>query len=196
MNRLPEPLKRLTEELSKLPSIGPRAALRLSFYLSGQEKEEIDRLANAVRRIKEIKVCSTCFNISDQDPCPICADPHRDKSLICAVENALVLLNIEKTNVYNGTYHVLGGSISPASKAHQKEVNALLKRLRGPTPKVQEVIIATNPTTEGETTALYLEKLIKPLGIKTSRLGRGLPKGGDIEYADEETLKSSLNGRK
>lgn len=195
MNRLPEPLKKLVFELSKLPSIGPRAALRMAFYLSGRDKKEIDGLSDALKKLKDIKICSICFNISDKNPCAICADPHRDKSLICVVENALVLLNIEKTG-YFGLFHVLGGSISPNSNAHDKEVKGLLKRIKNASSKIAEIIIATNPTTEGETTAIYLEKLIKPLGVKTSRLGRGLPKGGDIEYADEETLKNSLMGRK
>lgn len=196
MNRLPEPLKKLCFELSRLPSIGPKAALRLAFYLSTRGSKELDGLSSAIQKLKSIKICSICFNISDQNPCPICANTARDKSLICVVENSLVLLNIEGTNVYNGVFHVLGGSVSPASKTHQKELDVLIKKVKNKNPKIREIIIATNPTTEGETTALYIEKLVKPLNVKITRLGRGLPKGSDVEYADEETLKSSLESRK
>jgi recombination protein RecR len=188
-------MEKAISELSKLPGIGRKSAQRLVFYLLKAQKYEVRSLAEAIIAIKEkIKFCSTCFNITENDPCKICTSETRDRSLICVVEEANDVLAVEKTARYKGLYHVLGGALSPLEGIGPDDlhIRELLARLNGSTG---EVIIATNPNTEGEATALYLEKLMKPLNLKLTRIARGLPVGGDLEYADEITLTRALEGR-
>ena len=197
---LPKSLQNLIEELSKLPDIGPRAATRLAFYLLNQKNEEIQKLINAFANLKKIKFCSQCFNFSEDNLCDICKDPKRDKSKICVVETALDIIPIEKTKAYNGLYHVLGGVISPSNGIgpDKLKINELINRIKKQKEESKnlEVILALNPTTEGDTTALYLEKVLQPLNIKITRLARGLSKGSSLEYIDEDTLKNAMLGRK
>jgi len=191
-----ESVDRLIEEFSKLPGIGRKTAMRLVFYILKEDKSEAERLAQALLDVKErVKYCSICFNITEADPCFVCLDEKRDKSIICVVEEANDVLALEKTGVYNGLYHVLGGALSPLDGIgpDNLRVKELLHRLKEP---VGEIILATNPNVEGEATAIYLSKLIKPLGIKVTRIARGLPVGGDLEYADQVTLMRALEGRR
>jgi recombination protein RecR len=190
------PVARLIEEFHKLPGVGPKSAQRLTYYLLRAPEEEARALAQAILEMKEkITFCSTCQNVTDRDPCAICANPERDSSLICVVEEPLDILALERTRSYNGLYHVLHGVISPmdgVGPEHLK-VEELLERLKGGT--VQEVILATNPNLEGEATAMYLTRLLHPLGVRVTRLARGLPSGADLEYADDLTLTRALEGR-
>jgi recombination protein RecR len=190
------PVARLIEELHKLPGVGPKSAQRLTYYLLRAPQEEAKALAEAILEVKEkITFCSICQNVTDRDPCLICADSERDASLICVVEEPLDILALERTRSYNGLYHVLHGVISPmdgVGPEHLK-VEELLERLKGST--VQEVILATNPNLEGEATAMYLGRLLRPLGVRVTRLARGLPSGADLEYADDLTLTRALEGR-
>jgi len=191
-----ESVDRLIEEFSKLPGIGRKTAMRLVFYILKEDKSAAERLAQALLDVKErVKYCSICFNITEADPCFVCLDEKRDKSIICVVEEANDVLALEKTGVYNGLYHVLGGALSPLDGIgpDNLRVQELLHRLKEP---VGEIILATNPNVEGEATAIYLSKLIKPLGIKVTRIARGLPVGGDLEYADQVTLMRALEGRR
>ena len=170
--------------------------MRLVFYILKEDKSAAERLAQALLDVKErVKYCSICFNITEADPCFVCLDEKRDKSIICVVEEANDVLALEKTGVYNGLYHVLGGALSPLDGIgpDNLRVQELLHRLKEP---VGEIILATNPNVEGEATAIYLSKLIKPLGIKVTRIARGLPVGGDLEYADQVTLMRALEGRR
>jgi len=188
---------RLIEEFSRLPGIGPKTASRLTFYLLRAPKEQAEALARAIGELREKTVyCSICFNIAEESPCPICRDEGRDRSIICVVEEPLDVLAIERTGEYNGLYHVLHGAISPVEGIGPEDlkIRELLERLR--TEPVREVILATNPSLEGEATAMYLHRQIAPLGIKVTRLARGLPVGGDLEYADEVTLARALEGRR
>jgi recombination protein RecR len=190
------PVARLIEEFHKLPGVGPKSAQRLTYYLLRAPEEEARALAQAILEMKEkITFCSTCQNVTDREPCAICANPERDSSLICVVEEPLDILALERTRSYNGLYHVLHGVISPmdgVGPEHLK-VEELLERLKGGT--VQEVILATNPNLEGEATAMYLTRLLRPLGVRVTRLARGLPSGADLEYADDLTLTRALEGR-
>lgn len=191
-----ESIDRLIEEFSKLPGIGRKTAMRLAFYILKEDKTEAERLAQALVDVKErVKYCSICFNITESDPCFVCQDEKRDKSIICVVEEANDVLALEKTGEYKGLYHVLGGALSPLDGIGPDNLRAkeLLLRLK---EGVNEVILATNPNVEGEATAIYLSKLIKPLGIKVTRIARGLPVGGDLEYADQVTLMRALEGRR
>ncbi len=191
-----ESVDRLIEEFSKLPGIGRKTAMRLAFYILKEDKSEAERLAQALIDVKErVKYCSICFNITETDPCFVCQDEKRDKSIICVVEEANDVLALEKTGEYNGLYHVLGGALSPLDGIGPDNLRTkeLLLRLKD---GVNEVILATNPNVEGEATAIYLSKLIKPLGIKVTRIARGLPVGGDLEYADQVTLSRALEGRR
>jgi len=193
----PESVTRLIEEFSRLPGIGPKTASRLTFYLLRAPKEQAEALARAIGELREKTVyCSVCFNIAEESPCPICRDEGRDRSIICVVEEPLDVLAIERTGEYNGLYHVLHGAISPVEGIGPEDlkIRELLERLR--TEPVREVILATNPSLEGEATAMYLHRQIAPLGIKVTRLARGLPVGGDLEYADEVTLARALEGRR
>lgn len=190
-----ETVERAIHELSKLPGIGRKSAQRHVFYLLKAQTSEVEALAQAlVELTQKVKYCYICFNITEQEPCPICSDVNRDRRMICVVEEANDIIALEKTGEYRGLYHVLGGALSPLDGIGPEElkIKELLARLPG---IVQEIIIATNPNTEGEATTLYLSKLIKPLQIKISRIARGIPVGADIEYADEMTLTRALEGR-
>jgi recombination protein RecR len=190
-----EPVARLIEEFNKLPGIGPKTAQRLTFYLLRMPAEEARGLAEAIVEVKErIGFCTTCFNITESDPCWVCRGA-RDRTMICVVEEPLDVLALERTGHYKGLYHVLHGAISPMEGIGPEElrIRELLGRLG---EGVQEVILATNPNLEGEATAMYLTKLLTPLGTKVTRLARGLPVGGDLEYADEVTLTRALEGRR
>lgn len=190
----PKSFQKLIDHFSSLPSIGPKLAERLVLYLWKQDKEKLDDFGERLKALKNnIKFCKNCFNIAENDLCTICADKKRDQSVICVVEEPLDIIALEKTKKFNGLYHVLGGSITAQNNKDLK-ISELKKRLNK--EKIGEVIIATNPTTEGEATALYIARFIKPLNIKTTRLARGLPTGGDIEYADVATLTGAIEGRK
>ena len=190
------PVQRLIEEFKKLPGIGPRSAQRLVFHLIRRPDDDCEKLAEAVSQLKgSLMLCSVCNNITEVDPCRICSNPNRDSSRICVVEEPSNILSIEKTGVYKGHYHVLHGTVSPIDGIGPDDLKLenLLDRLKG--DKVEEVIVATNPTSEGEATALYLSKLIKPLNIKVSRIASGVPVGADLENIDAVTLSRSLAGR-
>ncbi len=190
-------VENLIDEISKLPGIGPKTAERITFYLLKSSPEEGMRLAEAIKGVKErIKSCSLCNNFSENDLCPICQDGRRDRSLICVVEQPKDIVALERTNRYRGLYHVLMGAISPLDGIGPKElkIDGLMDRLKK--EKVEEVILATNPNAEGEVTALYLHKLLKPQGIKVTHLARGIPVGGQLDYVDEVTLAKALEGRR
>lgn len=187
---------KLTQELNKLPGIGPKSAQRLAYYLLRAPEDQAKLLAEAILSVKQkTRLCSICFNITDSDPCPICGNNNRDRNKICIVEQPQDILALEHIKSYNGLYHVLHGAISPTEGVGTEDIRAkeLMNRLEG--GKVNEVILATNPTLEGETTAMYLGKLISPLGIKVTRLARGLPFGTELEYADDVTLTRAIEGR-
>ena len=189
-------IEKLIESFEKLPSIGNKTAVRLAFYILNASKEETDEFINSIQNAKKnLKFCSKCFNISDTDPCEICKDPKRDQSKICVVEDVKDVVAIEKIHEYKGLYHVLHGTISPMDGIGPEDIKIkeVLARLMDGT--VKEVILATNPKVEGEATAMYISKLIKPMGIKTTRLAHGIPVGGDLEYTDEFTLGKALEGR-
>ncbi len=191
-----KPVSRLIEEFNKLPGIGPKTAQRLTYYLIRMPAEEARALAEAILAVKDkIALCSTCQNITDADPCTVCRGEGRDRSKICVVEEPLDILPLERTREYKGLYHVLHGVISPMDGIGPDDlkIKELLARLQG--GEVEEVILATNPNLEGEATAMYLQRLISPLGIKVTRLARGLPFGADLEYADEVTLTRALENR-
>ncbi len=190
------PLEKLIEQFRKLPGIGKKTAVRLAFSVLEFSKEDAEAFAEAIRGAKEnIRTCSVCQNFSDGELCPVCADAERDRSVICVVEDAKAVMSLEKVKEFGGVYHVLHGAISPMDGIgpDKLRIRELMMRL---TDDVKEVIIATNPTVEGEATAMYLTKLIKPLGIKVSRLAYGIPVGGELEYADEVTLMRALEGRR
>jgi recombination protein RecR len=190
------PVAKLIEELHRLPGIGPKNAQRLAYHLLRATKEEASALAEAILEVKDkITLCSVCQNTTDVEPCAICSDGGRDRSLICVVEEPLDILAIERTRGHHGLYHVLHGSISPMEGVgpEQLKIRELLERLRDGT--VTEVIMATNPNLEGEATSMYVSRLLQPLGIRVTRLARGLPMGGDLEYADDLTLARALENR-
>ena len=190
-----ESVERLIEELAKMPGIGRKTAQRITFYILKENKEEAQSLAQAILDVKEkVKYCSICFNITEADPCWICLDEKRDKTSIGVVEEANDVLALERTGEYKGLYHVLGGALSPLDGIgpDNLRIKELLTRLKD---NVKEVILATNPNVEGEATAIYLSKLIKPLGVKVTRIARGLPVGGDLEFADQVTLTKAIEGR-
>lgn len=196
---LPKSIQNLIDEFCRLPGIGPRAAGRLAFFMLRRTQNENQEFANTVSKLKPaIKKCSECFNLSNNDKCEICLSGKRDESKLCIIEDYMDLLSIEKTGDYNGLYHVLGGTVigNNGIRTNHLTIRQLLYRIKQNQDKIQEIIIATNPTTEGDTTALYILKLLKPCKIKTTRLGRGLPTGGDIEYLDERTISAALLGRK
>lgn len=193
----PKSFKNLVQELSKLPGIGPRAATRYAFHLLRQPDEEVDNLANAIIGLKkETMICKNCFNISEGDLCEYCANPKRDRSIICVVEEAINIPVIENTKKFNGLYHVLGGTINPHEGVGPEKlhINQLIERIKK--SDVKEIIIATNPTVEGEATATYLVKMLKPFNVKITHLARGLSTGSDLEYADEMTVSHALEERK
>ena len=197
----PEPVVRLIEAFAQLPGIGPKTASRLTFYLLRRPAEQAETLADALRDLKQkIVFCSVCYNITEQDPCTVCRDEARDRSIICVVEEPLDVVAIDRTGEYRGLYHVLHGAISPVEGIGPDElrINELVARLKeaaGQGSPVQEVLLATNPNLEGEATAMYLARQIQPLGVRVTRLARGLPVGGDLEYADAVTLGRALEGR-
>lgn len=192
----PEPVTKLIEAFAQLPGIGPKTASRLTFYLLRRPAEQSETLADALRDLKQrIVFCSTCYNITELSPCVVCADEGRDRGIVCVVEEPLDVLAIDRTGEYKGLYHVLHGAISPVEGIGPDElrINELLARLRA--GGIREVLLATNPNLEGEATAMYLARQIQPLGIRVTRLARGLPVGGDLEYADAVTLGRALEGR-
>jgi len=193
---LPDPLARLIEELQRLPGIGPKSAQRLAFHILRTPREQADRLVEAVRDVKErVTYCSTCNNITDVDPCGFCSADNRDRHIICVVEEPQNVSAIEKTGDFKGLYHVLMGALSPLQGIGPDDlkIQGLVARMSN---GVQEIIIATNPTVDGETTAHYLAKLLKPLGVKVTRIAMGVPMGSDLEYADEMTTRKALEGRR
>lgn len=191
-----EPVTKLIDELKRLPGIGHKSAQRLAFYILRSNREESERLIEAINEVKEkIILCSTCNNITDVDPCRFCSSPSRDKRILLVVEEPFNLVTIEKTREYKGLYHVLHGALSPIRGIGPDElkIRNLLERLRA--GEVEEIILATNPNTEGEATANYLSKLLKPLGMRITRIAMGVPVGSDLEYADEVTMHKALSNR-
>jgi recombination protein RecR len=193
----PEPLTRLVEELQRLPGVGRKSAQRLAFHILRSPREEADRLCAAVRDLKDrVSHCSVCNNITDVDPCGYCTDEARDRRVICVVEEVQNVTVVEKTRGFRGTYHVLMGAISPLQGIGPDElkIKGLLARVEAGT--VEEVILATNPNVEGEATAIYLARLLKPLGVRVTRIAMGVPVGSDLEYADEVTMNKAMEGRR
>jgi recombination protein RecR len=193
----PEPVARLIDALQRLPGIGPKTAQRLTFFMLKRPLDEVRELGEALFAIKEkITYCRTCFNVTDTNPCAICNDPRRDPGVICVVEEPNDLLAMERTGEFRGRYHVLLGALSPLDGIGPDDlkIRELLARLDG--METTEVILATNPNVEGEATALYLAKLLRPLAVRITRIARGLPVGGDLEYADQVTLSKALEGRR
>lgn len=195
MARYPEPMGQLVEQFTKMPGIGPKSAQRLAFYILQSSKNDVKDLIDALEETKnKVGYCSVCFNVTVHDPCEVCSGNHRDNGQICVVALSQDLIAVEKTREYNGLYHVLGGVISPLDGVGPENlrIKELLKRLNN----VKEVILALNPTVEGEATVIYLMKLLKPLGLKITRIAYGLPVGSDMDYADEVTLTKSFEGRR
>lgn len=195
-NAIPEPVTRLIEALSRLPGVGPKTASRLTYYLLRAPDELSQTLASAVADLKtKTRYCSTCFNITEHDPCAICADESRDKTQVVVTEEPLDVLAVERTGAYRGRYHVLHGAISPVDGIGPEDlkIRELVERVRQGT--ILEVIIATNPGMEGDATAMYVQRQLAPLGVKVTRLARGLPTGGDLEYVDSVTLLRAFQGR-
>jgi recombination protein RecR len=193
---LPEPLVRLIEELQRLPGIGPKGAQRLAFYILKAPREQVDRLADALRDVKaSVTYCSICNNITDVDPCAYCRSDDRDPHIICVVEEPQNVSAVEKTRDFKGLYHVLMGALSPLQGIgpDNLKIKGLLSRIQN---GVNEVILATNPNVEGEATAIYLARLLKPLGVRVTRIAMGVPVGSDLEYADEVTMHKALEGRR
>ncbi len=191
------PIARLIQEFSKLPGIGRKTAQRLAFYVLNMKKTDAEGLSEAILEARQkTKYCSQCANITDIDPCAICRNERRRQDIICVVESPRDVVAMERTKEFNGVYHVLHGAISPMEGIGPEEIRIkeLLKRLQN--IEVKEVILATNPNVEGEATAMYISKLIKPMGVKTTRIAHGIPIGGDLEYADEVTLSKALEGRR
>lgn len=198
MQVTPAPVIKLIDEFSRLPGVGPKTASRLTFYLLRNPAERTVALAEALRELHEkVVFCSQCFNIAESDPCPVCSDENRDRSIICVVEEPLDVLAIERTRDYHGLYHVLHGTIAPTEGIGPEDLRIaeLVERVRGGQDEVREVIIATNPNLEGEATAMYIARQFQGGSAKITRLARGLPVGGDLEYADEITLSRALSGR-
>ncbi|MEE9193455.1 MAG: recombination mediator RecR [Thermodesulfobacteriota bacterium] len=194
---LPKPVSRLIDELSKLPGIGEKNATRLAFHILGSKDEYTFRLAQAIVDIKKnVRACGTCFNITSENPCDICTDNSREQGLICVVEDPMDLIAVERSRVFSGLYHVLNGVIAPLEGIGPEDltIGPLINRLKE--NSVKEIIIATNPSVEGEATSLYIARLVKPLGIKVSRIAHGIPMGGDLEYTDELTIGKALRDRK
>ena len=189
-------IEKLIESFEKLPSIGHKTAQRLAFYMLDLSSEEAEEFTNSILNAKKnLHFCSKCFNISDTDPCNICSNPKRDSSVICVVEDVRDVIAMERTHEFNGVYHVLHGSISPMNGIGPDDIKIkeLLSRIMN--EETKEIILATNPRVEGEATSMYISKLVKPLGIKVTRIARGIPVGGDLEYTDEITLTKALEGR-
>ena len=197
MSKFAEPMARLIEELKKLPGVGGKSAQRLAFHILRSNTEDAEALASAIHDLKEkLHLCSVCNNITDVDPCSYCSNPTRNQRLVCVVEEPTNIASVEKTRFYNGVYHVLHGAISPLHGVgpEQLRIPSLLKRIDG--GSIDEVIIATNPTIEGEATAVHLTQVIKPSRVKVTRIATGIPAGSDIEYADEVTMQKAIEGRR
>lgn len=197
MAKFAEPMAQLIDELKKLPGVGGKSAQRLAFHILRSSEEDAEALASAIRNLKEkLHLCSICNNITDIDPCSYCSNPTRNQRLVCVVEEPTNIASIEKTRSYNGAYHVLHGAISPLHgvSPEQLRIPSLLKRIEN--GSVDEIIIATNPTIEGEATAVHLTQLIKRPGVKVTRIATGIPAGSDIEYADEVTMMKAIEGRR
>ena len=197
MSATPKPIMRLIDELSRLPGIGPKTASRLTYFLLRAPAEQAMALSEAIREVKERTVfCAQCFNLAESSPCAICSDPNREQGQICVVEEPLDVLALERTHQYHGLYHVLHGAISPVDGIGPAElkIRELVQRVKA--GQVREVLLATNPNLEGEATAMYVARQLQPLGVRVTRLARGLPIGGDLEYADEVTLAQALEGRR
>ena len=194
---LARPLARLIDELSKLPGIGPKTAQRLAYHILRASLSDADALASAVRSVKtDLRYCSTCFNIAETDPCAVCAADDRDKAVVCVVEEPLDVLAIERTGQFNGVYHVLHGAISPLNGVRPDDLKIAALATRVKAGGISELILATNPNLEGEATAMYIGQLVGNDGVRVTRLARGLPMGGDLEYADEVTVSRALEGRR
>lgn len=196
MEFYPIAIEKLIEEFAKLPGIGYKTAQRLTLHVLNLPKEEVEEFSQALIKARgTIKYCSVCGNFTDEDPCAICGNPSRDKSTICVIEQPKDIMSLEKVREYNGTYHVLHGTISPMSGRGPDDINLkeLIKRVNG---DIKEIIVATNPNVEGEATAMYISKILKPFGVKVTRIAHGIPVGGDLEYADEVTLAKALEGRR
>ncbi|NBJ70878.1 MULTISPECIES: recombination mediator RecR [Clostridia] len=193
----PEPISKLIDSFTKLPGIGPKTAARLAFFVLNMQEDDVLDFANSLVNAKrELTHCSVCGHITDQDPCAICQDTSRDQSIICVVQDPKDVIAMEKMKEYHGKYHVLNGVISPMDGIGPEDINvpSLIQRLKD--EEVEELILATNPNIEGEATAMYISRLVKPSGIRTTRIAHGLPVGGDLEYADEVTLSKALEGRR
>lgn len=196
MELYPVAIEKLIEEFAKLPGIGYKTAQRLTLYVLNLPREEVDEFAGALVKARgTIKYCSVCGNYTDTDPCAICSNPNRDKGTVCVVEEPKDVIAMEKVREYNGVYHVLHGAISPMSGKGPDSIRLreLVSRMNG---SIKEVIVATNPNVDGEATAMYISKILKPLGVKVTRIAHGIPVGGDLEYADEITLSKALEGRR
>lgn len=190
-------MSQLVDELKRLPGVGPKSAQRIAFHLLGVNREEAQRLADAVTQMREkIQLCDQCNNIAEGDLCPICRDPNRDRTTVCVLEQPNNIMVVERTRQYNGLYHVLHGVISPLRNMSPEDlkVKNLLERMKD--GEVQEIILATSPTTEGQATAAYLIRLLKPLGVSVSRIGMGIPVGSELEFIDEATMVESIEGRR
>ena len=195
MEFYPVAIEKLIEEFAKLPSLGKKSAQRLTLHILNLPKDEVEEFANALVKARgTIKYCSVCGNFTDTDPCAICSNPNREKDIICVVEQPKDIMTMEKVKEFNGLYHVLHGTISPMQGRGPQDIRIreLVARMSG---DVKEVIVATNPTIEGEATAMYISKILKPLDVKVTRIAAGIPVGGDLEYADEVTLSKALEGR-
>ena len=194
LNVYPKAFQKLIKNLASLPSVGPKMAERLVLFLFKQDTEKIKEFAENLLEIKSMKICHRCFNIAEGELCEYCKDSKRDQHAICVVEEPLDIISLERTKAFNGLYHVLGGVLQVGDTGADLKIPELLRRVEK--EKITEVILATNPTTEGDTTALYLKRKLQPLGVKITRLGRGLSTGADLEYADEITLSEALKNRK
>ncbi len=197
MGALAPPLERVIAELSKLPSIGRKTAQRLAFHLLKAGTAEADALASAIAELpRNIRYCSTCFHLTEEDPCPICSDPSRDRTRICVVEEPVNILAMDRTGAYRGLYHVLGGALSPLKDIGPDDLNIASLQARAGNGEVREVILATNPNVEGEATAVYLARLLAGEKVRVTRLAQGLPAGGDLEFTDDLTLLRAFEGRR
>ena len=197
LDDLAAPMSRLVDEFKRLPGVGVKSAQRIAFHLLGANREDAERLANAISEMRAlIRLCGRCNNIAEGDLCPICSDPNRDHGLVCVLEQPTNIMVVERTRSYNGAYHVLHGALSPLRNVGPEDlkIKNLLERMRE--IEVREVILATSPTTEGQATSAYLSRLLKPLGVKVSRIGLGIPVGSELEFIDEATMLESIEGRR
>ncbi len=197
MKDFAEPLARLIDELKRLPGIGPKSAQRIAFHVERSAREDAERLAAAIVEVKDkIKLCGLCNNLTELEPCEYCSNPSRDPTVICVVETPYNVMAIEKTRQYRGLYHVLHGALSPLQGVgpEQLKLKNLIERLKS--GRIKELIVATNPTTEGEATAVYLSKLIRPLGVRVTRIAMGIPVGSELDFADEVTMLKAIEGRR